>query len=191
MAYDPKKYGSLLADLLNIKEPPPLGPGNPNIFNRVRVTGTTLESLFMGISIKDFAMARCCHAGIMLMHDFLDESHTVSQAIDTPSGSYWHAIMHRREPDPGNAKYWFRQTGEHPIYDNLQQVSLKLSGPFPKSPLASTPIWAPDLFVDYCEKVRGTGTDEEKLCRRIQIAEMRLLFDYCFDRAVSGSAKKN
>ena len=53
-------------------------------------------------------MAACCLAGVWLLHDYLDESHTISQRIDTPSGSFWHGIMHRREGDFSNAKYWFR-----------------------------------------------------------------------------------
>src|SRR5688500_14191487 len=33
-------------------------------------------------------------AGLWLWHDFLDESHTISQGLHTPTGSFWHAIMH-------------------------------------------------------------------------------------------------
>lgn len=187
MSYDPQKYGALLADLLNLKEPPSLGPGKPSMFNRIRVVGATLESLFMGITIKDFAMARCCHAGVMLMHDFLEESHQLSQHVENSSGFYWHALMHRREPDPGNAKYWFKEVGDHPIYEPLQQISLRLSAASPKCPLASAPIWDPVLFVDFCEAHRDKGTSEEMLARRLQIAEMRLLFDFCFSQATQAS----
>ena len=46
-------------------------------------------------------MAACCLCGLWLLHDFLDESHSLSQEITTDTGSYWHGIMHRREPDYG------------------------------------------------------------------------------------------
>ena len=53
-------------------------------------------------------------AGLWLYVDELDTSHTVSQAIDNPTGSYWHGIMHRREGDFSNSHYWFRKVGNHP-----------------------------------------------------------------------------
>ena len=49
-------------------------------------------------------MASACLAGLWLYHDYLDESHAVSQSIHTPAGSYWHGLMHRREPDFANPK---------------------------------------------------------------------------------------
>ena len=71
--------------------------------------------------IADREMASCCLAGVWLLHDYLDESHNISQRIDTPEGSYWHAIMHRREGDFSNAKYWYRHVGEHPVFDAVRQ----------------------------------------------------------------------
>ena len=62
-------------------------------------------------------MAAACLAGLWLHHNFLDESHTLSQDIDTTTGSYWHAIMHRREGDYGNAKYWLHRVGASDVRD--------------------------------------------------------------------------
>jgi hypothetical protein len=28
---------------------------------------------------------------------------------------FWHAIMHRREPDAANSKHWWRQVGTLPV----------------------------------------------------------------------------
>src|SRR5688572_27783268 len=41
-------------------------------------------------------------AGLWLWHDYLIESHHISQNLSTPTGSFWHAIMHRREGDFSN-----------------------------------------------------------------------------------------
>ncbi|MCH7686784.1 MAG: hypothetical protein IH899_08905, partial [Planctomycetes bacterium] len=75
--------------------------------------------------ITSAADAVAVKAGLLLIHDYLDESHTLSQSIQGEgrhsAGDYWHAIMHRREPDDSNSKYWFRRVGEHPIFAALAE----------------------------------------------------------------------
>jgi hypothetical protein len=65
-------------------------------------------------------------AGLFQIHDYLDASHELSQSIEgqgrRADGDYWHAIMHRREPDYSNAKYWFRHVGSHPIFAALAEA---------------------------------------------------------------------
>ncbi|MEZ0326877.1 MAG: hypothetical protein ACAH95_13335 [Fimbriimonas sp.] len=72
-------------------------------------------------SVADQAYAAAAHlidqlddhpelqAGLWLYVDDLERSHHVSQSLAGPIGAYWHGIMHRREGDFSNAKYWFRQ----------------------------------------------------------------------------------
>src|SRR5450432_255553 len=55
-------------------------------------------------------------AGLWLYFSCLDEAHAVAQDLETPEGSFWHGILHRREPDPANAAYWFRRVGQHPVF---------------------------------------------------------------------------
>ena len=66
---------------------------------------------------------RCIESGLLLLWDFLDDSHEISQTMEgkgSPrTADYWHGIMHRREPDAGNASYWFCRVGSHPALDHL------------------------------------------------------------------------
>ena len=39
-------------------------------------------------------------------------SHEIAQEIDTPMGSWIHALLHLIEGDVGNAGYWFRKAGQ-------------------------------------------------------------------------------
>lgn len=158
-SFDPAAYGPALAGLLVPERLPELGPGSPN---------RPVQSALAAIETSP-----ACRAGLWLLHDFLDESHSLSQEIETAEGSFWHAIMHRREPDASNSKYWWRRVGSHPVLDRL--VS--------EAPALGYEYTTPNAFVDFCEKHRGCGTEEESLARRVQLLEWRLLFDHCFRMA--------
>ena len=40
-----------------------------------------------------------------------DEAHDIAQDIETPMGSWLHALLHLIEGDLGNARYWFAEAG--------------------------------------------------------------------------------
>ena len=164
----------------------PLGGGKPNRAAFDQLRSLTPADLSPGRAIVDDDMARCCLAGLWLLHDFLDESHQISQEIDTPTGSYWHGIMHRREGDFDNAKYWFRRVGRHEVFGQLSEAAREVASVSTASVAASLSggAWDPYRFVDQCQTSRE-GTADETLVRQIAQREWELLFAYCHGRAVS------
>jgi hypothetical protein len=97
-------YNSAVLALICADRLAPLGPGTPNAGARESLAALTNEMVTAPHPVADAEMAAACRAGLWLYHDFLDEAHTISQAIETPTGSYWHGLVHRREPDYANAK---------------------------------------------------------------------------------------
>ncbi len=167
---------------------PVLGPGSPNEAMRPRLAALTIEKSFAGRSIEDREAARCCLSGLWLWHDFLDESHRFSQEIETVDGSYWHGIMHRREPDYGNAKYWFHRVPRHTIFGPLAAAASERAREVeldePAKFLAAQKSWDAFRFVDLCEAIARGKSRCEELAREIARVEWELLFEHCYRKAV-------
>ena len=131
------------------------------------------------------------HSGLWLIHDFLDESHELSQSIQgrgaDRNGDYWHGIMHRREPDWSNSKYWFRRVGDHPIFFDLAVIAGQLlrDSSLPDADrwsrqLGTSSNWDPFAFVDLCQAAaRDASSELASIARRIQWAEILLLLAHC------------
>jgi hypothetical protein len=155
---------------------------------RRQLEGLTGPGAFGGEHIRDRAMADACRAGLWLCHDFLDASHTISQDIATTTGSYWHGLMHRREPDFSNAAYWFRRVGDHPVFAALHEAAAALAGSTEVDDAARflrrQTRWDPFAFIDLCERCVAGRSSSERLCRQIQQREWELLFDYSYRQAV-------
>ena len=167
---------------------PELGPGNEAQQQRTQLKSISSQSLSATDSVVDTKMEQCCVSGLWLAYDFLDESHQISQDIDTPTGSYWHGIMHRREPDFGNSKYWFRRVGEHPIFPTLCEAAGELArnetcGKAERF-LAEQTTWDPFQFVDLCQAVLSGLSQAESLCRNVAQLEWQILFDFCYRSAL-------
>ena len=131
-------------------------------------------------------------AGLLQLNDFLDESHGLSQSIEgDPDGDYWHGIMHRREPDYSNAKYWFRRVGDHVAFGELAKHAETVLDRTSAAPaqdwrgrLLPASGWDPFAFVDMCQHCQQSGDGGlASVAREIQFAEMLLLLDHCYRQA--------
>jgi hypothetical protein len=186
---DPTGYGAYLAPVLASNELNPLGPGKPLQPVPAQLASFDPAQAFAPHAVGDPAMARACEAGLWLLHNYLHRSHEISQEINTTTGSYWHGLMHRREKDFGNAKYWFRRVGEHPIFPDLCREAAQLAGEgdlaAPARYLVGQSTWDPFQFIDLCAKSIDRNSPTEELCRGIQWREWELLFDYCYHRAIA------
>jgi hypothetical protein len=118
-------------------------------------------------------------AGLLLRVGQWAESHSVAQDIETAEGSYWHAILHRMEPDSFNASYWFRRVGKHAVFPALlQRAKAILDAGGPKHwHLKNT--WDAFLFIEWCDEARDKRGQAEATAAEIQMAEWQLLFDWC------------
>jgi hypothetical protein len=120
---------------------------------RARINPQTpklVASLLEGKSSTDLfpeaASPDCALAGLWLRAGGWEQAHAIAQNVETREGFYWHALVHRQEPDGFNAKYWLRQVGEHPIFPALAR---------PRSPAiaqAATELQAAEwqLLFDFC-----------------------------------------
>jgi len=95
-------------------------------------------------------------AALYLYTDDLESSHSCSQSMETDTGSFWHGIMHRREGDFGNSRYWFRRASSHPL-------------------IAGPPYLDPVGLVDAVSKA---SSDDITLVER-QRTEWSVLFEWC------------
>lgn len=173
----------LLGETLNQNRQGAIGPGTPNRAARELLVAATPGDV--APQARSPEMASCCLSGLWLWHDFLDESHQICQDLPTAEGSYWHGIMHRREPDYANSKYWYRRVGDHPIFPDLLEQAHEVAKQSDSSrsvdSLVTASHWDPCAFVDLCADAARSGNNVP-FCQEVGAREWLLLFDYCYGR---------
>ncbi len=164
----------LVARLESRQEPAPLVPK--------RLWDAELDR-----AIEEAIADDAARSALHLWNDNLARAHELAQEIETPTGSCLHGVMHRREPDYGNSKYWFRRVGEHPAFPAVREAALELSSGLGRvrKELEESPKWDPFRMVDWCEEAAGRDAKDPLvafLCA-LQAREIAGLAAFCLKQA--------
>jgi hypothetical protein len=127
---------------------------------------------------KNFALAR---GGLLYALDDLEGAHRLFQDAPGDLGAYWHAMLHRREPDFENARYWFRRAGEMPFFSELHSRAAAFS-----ADVAKQESWDPYLFTGQCEQARYGDTEIVAELGALQLGEFEVVFDYTWRQSRIG-----
>ncbi len=172
MHFDSVVYGAEVASLLALdgdgRRPMPLAGGSRSLEAGRRLQSAGAARLFPEGRAPEAALA-----GLLVYFSCMDEAHEIAQRVENQDNNFWHGIVHRREPDAGNASYWFRRVGAHPIFPRLREEAARQSMDFGAR-------WDPFAFIEQCERARlRPGSAEEAGALAVQLVEWQLLFDYC------------
>jgi hypothetical protein len=151
-----------LKDLLKKAGLPELGPGP-----RAGVLPQTELSRALDDLLKDGNLpeqtGELIRGLVLLWHDQMEAAHEIAQAIETADGSFLHGILHRREPDYGNATYWFRRVGRHEYFPEIARRTGELlktkNEPAMEKQLIRNGEWDPYGFIGLCEKAAANGSE--------------------------------
>jgi hypothetical protein len=178
MEFDPTKYGLEVSRILALDgsgqrlAPLVCSPCSSAEAHRI-LTASKAAKLFSGSIDSQAAMA-----GLWLYFSCFEEAHGLIDDPKTSEGAFWHAILHRQEPDAGNAAYWFRRVGAHAVFKPLAASAAAI---LKQHPTAEFRVgdWDPFAFVQFCERARQQpGSVQERAAMEIQRVEWQLLFDY-------------
>ena len=180
MPFYSKAYGTQVADILALDQggqrliPLVFGVCSPEAA-RGRLRKLDAADLFPTAYAPREALG-----GLWLYFSCFNECHEIVQDLNSPEASFWHAILHRQEPDSANSVYWFRCVGTHPVFPDLLAAAKHIVDQYPNSGFRIAAKWDPFSFLSFCEKARqAPGSPSERAALEIQRAEWQLLFDYC------------
>ena len=157
----------------------PSEPTNTELLLRVRAVEDA--ALSGGRTIGDPGSFELVRGALFYALDALNEAHAFFQDAPGGLGSYWHGMLHRREGDFDNARYWFRRAGELPCFGDLHRAASAFS-----ADMAKQANWDPYLLTGECEQARFGAEESVAELVRLQRVEFDGVFDYTWRQSALG-----
>lgn len=145
---------------------------------------TPVEELFSPEKVRNKTFARAVVSGLLIWNDCEAEAHSIAQDIQTAEGSYFHAIIHRREPDIWNSGYWFNRVGKHPVFTLIYDFVASNANESIRGKILSTGEWDPESFNKVVEAFQnGKNSDTDEIIN-IQHAELLFIIAHSYRHAL-------
>ena len=161
-----------------LDNPLPTEPTDYELVIRLRETDD--GKLFAGAPLLSAAPVGLVRAGLFYYHNALDDSHKQAAKDEGDAAAYWHGMVHRREGDFENARYWMRRAGEQPVF---QEMHSRASDAAPQ--MGRQGHWDPFLFIHLCEQYKYGETEYKKEIGHLQRVEFEVMFDYVWRQCVA------
>lgn len=162
-------------------EPAGLGPERRAGVLPAREVLASLDAVGVGRGVQGKA-GECFRALVLVWHDHLDAAHGLVQDLSGADAAWVHGIVHRREPDYSNARYWFHRVGQHEVLEPLAEAVAPMLAEHAALPyrLIRDGRWEPFAFIDAVLGALREPRDPEmvQLIRSLQAVEIRVLARY-------------
>ncbi|MBV9128359.1 MAG: hypothetical protein JO117_09765 [Verrucomicrobia bacterium] len=157
----------------------PLPTGPLELERVIRLREADDATLRGGLPVADAALVPLVRAALFYFLNALPESHAILQKAEGDVAAYWHGMVHRREGDFDNARYWMRRAGEQPTFAELHARAADGS-----PNMARQMSWDPFLFINLCEQFRFGADDLRAEVVALGRAEFDVMFSYLWRHAV-------
>lgn len=109
--------------------------------------------------------AAAWRALVLLWHDHAEAAHGLVQDLEGSDAAWVHGIIHRREPDFSNARYWFHRVAGHPVLEPLADAAAPVLAAHAALPhrLIREGRWDPFAFIDAVSAATRAGTARAEL----------------------------
>ncbi len=157
------------------------GSDLPSAFESVRPEAWSTSEVSVAVEalFKDLRSSgkqkQLTEAALLIWHDRLDDAHVIAQDLNDKTGAYLHSIIHRREPDFSNARYWLHRIGAHPSWARFRASLKSLGGAAPDETILLTierdGTFNAESLLQKAEAIRKSNSDTTIL-RKLQAAEL-------------------